>query len=96
MVTELVIASIYFGAGFVVGIVTLLVGVALGRITRGEDPGELRGIMPGAYKSDKYPESKEDIYDDEHFERATMFPDEGGLENPTDDQLEILHRHTNM
>lgn len=93
MVNELVIASIYFAAGFGVGIATLLIGVALGRITRGEDPGELRYMLPGAHRSDKYPEDTE-VYDDAFFERATRSPEDGGLEFPTDNELEEINRHS--
>lgn len=72
-------AGVFFGGGL------LAIGILVGSL-----------MNSGAF-SRKIPEAEYDptqVYSDGDFERALREPEDGGLEFPTDAQLEHLHRHS--
>lgn len=78
---------ISFISGAVIGGGFLGFGIVIGVLL---DSGTLRRKPKEAeYDPDEMP------MNDEFFERARLDPDDGGLEFPTDQQLEELHRHSN-
>ena len=83
-----------FIAGVFAGGLLLGFGFLLGKVAGG-------GLMHRDVDSSDYNPEKDEILDDEHFYRATLPPEKGGHEFPTDEQLddiaaelEELHRHS--
>jgi len=83
-----------FIAGVFAGGLLLGFGFLLGKVSGG-------GIMHKDEVDEEYDPEKEEIIDDEYFYRATLRPEEGGHEFPTDaqlddiaEELDELHRHS--
>lgn len=93
MVIEISVAALLFGCGFVCAFVGLGVGFVMGRMTQNERVG-LGEVFNVDTRSDRYPEIEE-VMDDDYFEKATLYPEEGGLPFPSDAELAAINRHSN-
>lgn len=80
---------IHFVSGGIIFVGVFYIGLIAGR--KQVDP--YYQVFP---KTEEAPSEKpaEEIYDDEYFEKALRDPEEGGLQFPTDEELDFIHRHS--
>lgn len=84
----MVIDLVSFSLGLAIGMGIFLCGLIAGRI----GANGIGSIVPGPIK--RIVAEKEEIIDDDYFDRARLRPEDGGLPFPTDDELEWLNRHS--